>query len=245
MNTTSHSRRLRQQIEWVLPQLAAATSRMVMHPRFRELYPEWMILVHQMIRASVPIMQTALRRCREMQDTDPVAAAMVPYLDQHIKEELHHDDWLLEDLELIGVPRAEVLRRMPSSPVASMIGAHYYWIYHHHPVAHLGQIAAMEGYPAGVAIIDLMVERTGYPRAAFRTLEKHCHLDPNHRDDFLRALDHMPLAEEHHEALAVSALHTVRMAARAYRELAERAEEESTMPGATMPVRRPELVPRR
>src|SRR5262249_15075381 len=114
MNTVSNSRRLRQQIEWVLPEQSAATGNVVTHPRIRELYPEWMVVVHQMIRASVPLMRTALRRCRELEDTDPVAAAMVPYFEQHIKEEMHHDDWLLEDLEFIGVPRAEVVRRMPS-----------------------------------------------------------------------------------------------------------------------------------
>src|SRR4051812_37069655 len=104
MNTISNSRRLRQKIEWVLPELTAATTALVKHPQLRELYPEWMVTVHQMIRATVPLMRTALQRCRELEDTDRVAAAMVPYLEQHIKEELHHDDWLLEDLEFLGIP---------------------------------------------------------------------------------------------------------------------------------------------
>src|SRR5262245_41758446 len=135
MNTITNTRRLRDKIDQVLPELAQATTAVVMHPRFRDLYPEFAITVHQMIRASVPIMKTAHRRCLELQDKDPVAAAMAPYLAQHILEEMHHDDWLLDDLETIGVPRSDVLRRMPSSNVASMIGAHYYWVYHHHPVA--------------------------------------------------------------------------------------------------------------
>jgi hypothetical protein len=223
MNTIRHSRRLRQKIEQVLPELSTATTAVVMHPQFRELYAEFLVTVHQMIRASVPLMRTALRRCLGLREDDPVAACMVPYLEQHIKEELHHDDWLLEDLELIHMPRQAVLGRMPSSAVASMIGAHYYWIHHHHPVAQLGQMAAMEGYPAGVEVIDMMAERSGYPRQAFRTLEKHCHLDPNHRDDFIRALDRMPLQEEHHAILEISALHTVRMAVKAYREVVARA----------------------
>lgn len=233
MNAIRHTRRLRQKIEQALPELAAATTALIMHPRFRELYVEFAVTVHQMIRASVPLMRTAHRRCLELKDADPVAAAMVPYLAHHILEEMHHDDWLLEDMELLKVPRETVLGRMPPSPVASMIGAHYYWIHHHHPVAHLGQIAAMEGYPAGVAVVDLMVERTGYPREAFRTIEKHCHLDPLHRDEFDRALDEMPLTDEHHEILAVSALHTVRMAARAYRAIVQ---------GANMPMLRSDVT---
>src|SRR5262245_60784639 len=141
MNTISNSRRLRQKIEQVLPELDAASTAVVMHPQFRELYGEFLITVHQMIRASVPLMRTSFRRCLELQDTDPVAADMVPYLEQHIKEEMDHDDWMLEDLELIGIPRQAVLGRMPSPVIASMIGAHYYWIHHHHPVAQLGQMA--------------------------------------------------------------------------------------------------------
>src|SRR5262249_13476452 len=237
MSTISNSRRLRQEIEPVLPILTNETSAVVLHPQFRELYPEFLITLHQMVRATVPLMRTALRRCQELKETDAVAAAMAPYFEQHIKEEMHHDDWILEDLEVIGVPREAVLLRMPSSAIASYIGGHYYWIFHHHPVAKLGQIAVVEGYPPSGDSIDMMVERTGYPRAAFRTLEKHCHLDANHRDDFDEALDRMPLQEEHHAILERSALHTVRAAARAYREVLKRAGQ----PYAFMPERRPGL----
>lgn len=251
MTTISNTRRLRQQLEWVLPELSAAFNELLRHPRFRELYPEFLIVVHQMIRATVPLMRTALRRCQELADRDSVAAAMVPYLSQHIKEEMHHDDWMLEDLEFLGVPRAEVLLRMPSPAVASLIGAHYYWIHHHHPVAKLGQIAVMEGYPPTVEFIDLLAERTGYARPAFRTLEKHCHLDTHHRDDFNEFLDSMPLQDEHHAILETSALHTIRAAAQTYRELLKRAAatevqgEDMMSPHALMPLRRPDLITQR
>jgi hypothetical protein len=245
MNPLSNSRRLRQRIEPALPELAATTTQMVLRPDFRELYPEWMVTVHQMIRATVPLMRAALRRCRELAAGDAVAAAMVPYLARHVEEELHHDDWLLEDLESLGVPRAAVLRRVPPPTVASLIGAQYYWIHHHHPVAKLGQIAVMEGYPPGVEAIDLLAARTGYPRAAFRTLERHCHLDARHRDQFDEALDRMPLREEHHAVLEVSALHVVRLAAAAYREVVERADEaDRTTRQPPLPRRRPDLVAR-
>jgi hypothetical protein len=233
MNAMNNSRRLRQRIEQMLPELTASTSAIFLHPRLSDIYVEFLITVHQMVRATVPLMRAALRRCQELEADDPVAAAMVPYFEQHIREEMHHDDWLLEDLEFLGVPRAEVLRRMPSSAVASLIGGHYYWIFHHHPVAKLGQIAVVEGYPPSVEAIDLMVERTGFARPAFRTLEKHCHLDVNHRDDFDAALDAMPLQEEHFAIIEASARHTVRTGARAYREVVAR---------AAVPARRADLT---
>ena len=247
----SHTQRLRGPIEAALPELAVASSAVIMHPQFQDLCAEFLITVHQMIRASVPLMRTALARCQELAGRDPLAAAMVPYFTHHIREEMHHDDWLLEDLEVIGVPRAQVLRRMPPSSVASMIGAHYYWIHHHHPVAKLGQIAVMEGYPPTMESIDLLVARSGYPRAAFRTFEKHCHLDTHHRDEFNEALDAMPLQDEHFEILQASALHTIRGAANIYRDLLQRAVaprvqgSAEAARGKLMPLRRPELMTER
>src|SRR5262245_21129922 len=233
MNAVSNSKRLRRRIEQMLPELIESTSAIFTHARLADIYVDFAITVHQMVRATVPLMRAALRRCQELESSDAVAAAMVPYFEQHIREEMHHDDWLLEDLEFLGVPRAEVLRRMPSSAVASLIGGYYYWIFHHHPVAKLGQIAVVEGYPPSVEIIDLMVERTGFARPAFRTFEKHCHLDVNHRDDFDAALDNMPLKDEHFAIVEASARHTVHVAARAYREVLAR---------LAVPVRRPGLT---
>ncbi|MBW3542895.1 MAG: iron-containing redox enzyme family protein [Planctomycetes bacterium] len=223
--TVSHSERLRRKIELVLPEFASASTAIVEHPRFAEIFPEFLVTVHWMIRGSVPLMETAVARCRRMASTDAVAAAMIPYLEQHIKEELHHDEWLLEDLEVLGLERSEVLARMPSATVASLVGAQYYWIFHHHPVAKLGHVAVMEGYPATVEAIELMVELSGLPRSAFRTLEKHCHLDPHHRDDLNAALDALPLEDAHHEMLGISALHTIQIGSRAYREVVDRFDE--------------------
>ena len=220
MSTLSHSQRLRKKIDLVLPQFIAGSTAVIAHPRFKELYPEVLTALHWMIRATVPLMELSLQRCQELADRDAVAAAMIPYLTQHIKEEMHHDDWLLEDMEVLGVQRSDVLRRMPSPHAATCIGCRYYWVLHHHPIAELGAIAVMEGYPLAPEAIDILVEETGLPRAAFRAMEKHTHLDPQHRDDLLAAIDTLPLQEEHHEMLCVSAYTTIETAAALYHEVA-------------------------
>jgi hypothetical protein len=225
----SNSERLRQKIELVLPDFIDASNELVVHPRFAELYPEMLVSMYWMIRASVPQMQAAMQRCHELAATDPVAAAMAPYLEQHIKEEMHHDEWMLEDLELLGVPRRDVLRRIPSPNAAALAGVRHYWVMYHHPVAELGGLAVMEGYPASLEAIDLMQELTGLPRQAFRTIEKHAHLDPHHRDELLAIIDRLPLEEEHHELLGVSAFFTVKAASSVYREIVDRAEHVEAM----------------
>lgn len=222
MKTISHSRRLRQKIELALPEIAEVCTEMASHPNYRDLYAEVMMIWHQGMRASVALLRTAERRCRELTDADPVAAALAPYFAHHAQEE-DHDYWALEDLEVLGLSRADVLRRIPSASMASLVGAQYYWVLHHHPVAMLGDMMVREGYQPPVAAVDDLVARTGHPRTAFRTLERHCHLDLRHADDLTAVLDGLPLCEEHHTLLGMSALHTVHMTVQAYREVLERA----------------------
>jgi len=223
MTTISHSRRLRQKIELFLPELAEASAALADHPRIRALYPELVVNTHHGMRASAALLRTAAHRCRDLADSDPVAAALEPYYAQHALEE-DHDHWALEDLEVIGIPRADVLRRMPPPTVASMAGAQYYWVLHHHPVALLGDVMVREGYVPTVEAVDVLVARTGYPRAAFRNLERHAHVDLKHGDDVIEQLDGLPLREEHHTILGVSALHTLQMSTQMLRELLDWAD---------------------
>lgn len=224
-----HSERLCSKIDLALPRFIEASNDVIGHPRFRELYPELLKRLHWIIRATVPVMLVARDRCRELAETDPVAAALAPYYDEHAREEQHHDEWLLQDLELLGHPRAEVLRRIPSAVAAESVGARYYWTLHHHPLAELGAMAVAECNPMAASAVDLMQELTGYPREAFRTLAVHAELDPHHRDEILATLDALPLDDGHHELLGLAALQTVDSITRLYRELLDDFAEEPAM----------------
>jgi len=200
---------------------AVAYDALVEHPRLRELWPEYLILQHQIIRATVPLTEAALARSRKLDGSDPLAAPLATYLEEHVDEELHHDDTLLGDLEALGLDRATVLERMPSPAVAALVGSQYYWIHHHHPVAFLGYVALMEGYPPTPELIETLIERTGYPREAFRTYVEHAELDPGHRDRLDRTIDSLPLDVRHEEAMGISAIATASLAARSLEEILE------------------------
>lgn len=222
ISRVSHSQQLRAKIQLVLPQMNATSRALTGHPSIAEVIPDYMFTMHCMIRASVPLMRAARAASEERAVDDPVASAMAPYLAKHIREELHHDEWLLDDLELLGFDRAAVLQRAPAPTVADMVGSQYYWIFHHHPVALLGYIAVMEGYPPTVNQVDDLIAMSGYPRDAFRTLLLHAQLDPRHRDDLDELLDALPLEPAHASLMGVSALRTLDLGCSAIHDVLER-----------------------
>lgn len=213
----SASTRVRRELAGAVEPLTAACTALVEHQRLREIWPEYLVLQHQIIRATVPLTEAALARARELSDSlrEPLAA----YLERHVDEELNHDEGLLDDLENLGLGRAEALGRMPPAAVATLVGSQYYWIHHHHPVAFLGYVALMEGYPPTPELIETLAARTGYPREAFRTFEQHADLDPGHRDHLDRTLDELPLDAEHEAMIVTSAQTSAVLAARAILEI--------------------------
>lgn len=180
--------------------------------------PDFFFTVYSSIRASVPLMEVA-RDCARERRGDPVAARTGDYLDRHIREELHHDDWLLDDMVALGMDTATWLRRPPSPAIAALVGAQYYWALHAHPVAVLGYLAVLEGNPPSASQLKRIQARTGAPRDAFRTLLKHAELDPHHREELRQTIDAMPLAEEQAALLAISAFHTIEQVSGAFEEI--------------------------
>lgn len=207
------SSRLRAKIDLVSSPLADALDRFLAAPGLHGLVPEYFTRVHCLIRATVPLLEAAAARAAGLVGTDPTAAAVCRYLEAHAAEELHHDDWLLDDLEVMGVDRAMVLARVPSPTVARLVGAQYYWAFHFSPLAVLGYLAAMEGFPPSPALVDRFVVGSGYPPEAFRTLAYHGRVDRHHRQDLDRLLDSLPLTPAQEGLIGLSALSTMELLA--------------------------------
>jgi hypothetical protein len=214
-----NAERLRGSVGLVLWKLLAAGERLVKDPRVRELYPDYLFTLHSVIRASVPLMETARDQARSLVPGDPVAAGLAAYLDKHIDEERDHDEWLLDDLESLGVDRSSVVARVPSPTIARAVGAQYYWVLHYHPVALLGWIGLLEGYPPTPTVIDELTTRTGYGPQAFRTLSAHAELDVGHRDELFDMVDRLPLTAEQSAVIGLSAMSSVDLLARALDEV--------------------------
>ena len=220
-SVTTESRRLRNKLELVLPGMLATGRRLIGHPGLRGIYPEFLVMTYGIVRATVPLMETALTTARTLRD-DQGAALLADYLEHHIPEERGHDDWLLADLESIGVPRDQVLRRIPSPAIAALVGSQYYWVQHVHPVVLLGYMAMFEGYPPARQDIDQMQAATGYGPEAFRTHLFHADLDPHHGDDVDDLLDSLPLTEQQRTLIGLNAIASVQLITQAQQELLDR-----------------------
>ena len=213
------SARIRRELARAVGPLTSACTALVEHPRLRELWPEYLVLQHQIIRATVPLTEAALERARALSASDRLRDPLSAYLEEHVDEELRHDEGLLDDLELLGVGRAEALERMPSTAVATLVGCQYYWIHHHHPLAVLGYVALMEGYPPTPQLIETLAARTGYPEETFRTFAQHAELDPGHRDHLDRTLDALPLTKQDESVIVTSAKAAAALAGQAVTEI--------------------------
>lgn len=217
----SSSAVLHRKIELVSEPFLDASRRFLTHPKIGELYPEYLITLHCIVRSSVPVMLAALGRAEAMAGSDAAARGLTEYLARHIEEERGHDGWLLEDLEALGVPRGDVLARVPPPTVAALVGSQYYWVLHYHPVSLLGYLAVAEGYPAAPTMIEQLVARTRFPRAGFRMLAEHAELDTHHRDELDELIDSLPLTAHLETVLGLSAMTTVGFLASCIDEVVE------------------------
>lgn len=170
-------------------------------------YRDYLLVTYSIIRSSVPLMQAAYDRCFDLQDIR-LLQELRKYYKKHIKEEMGHDEWILDDLESIGVTRQVSLFRKPLQSVAELVGAQYYWIYHWHPVCLLGYISFLEGNPPGRNLIKQLQKITGYPETGFRTLIKHSDLDPHHREELNELLQVLPLNSKQEQWITSNALYS-------------------------------------
>lgn len=224
MNGLTHSQLLRNKIALVSGPLKAALDAVYDHPAAQRVYPEHLFVINCISRSGVSLMEAAIHRAQSMTEKDPVADQLAEYLVKHIPEEKNHDLWALQDLGVLGWRRNEVLKRQPYAAIAAMVGAQYYWIYHYHPIALLGFLAVLEGYPQTVQEVEAQIARTGLPREAFRFLLRHARLDQRHRDDIFATLDRLPLSPDHTALLGVSAMQTVDLMSQTMRQVLEHCE---------------------
>jgi hypothetical protein len=204
-----------------IPSVQTAATALWTKPGLRERYPAYLATMYGLIRASVPLMEAAVRGCGRLPPQDHTAEPLAAYLRVHIERERGHDDWLLQDLMVLGAelgaaePGPEWQPGVASDEVAALVGAQYYWVEHVHPACLLGYIAVLEGSPPDAGFTAGLPALTGLPARAFRTLAWHAGHDPSHCGELDTLLDSLPLsttvAAVVARNVAFTALHSARL----------------------------------
>ncbi|MCA6091839.1 iron-containing redox enzyme family protein [Streptomyces sp. SCA3-4] len=198
-----HGVRLRHVLGLAGPALERSTAALWSRPGLERRYPAYLTAMHEIVRASVPLMETAALHC------DRTSGSLRAYLRHHAREERGHDAWLLEDLAAAGEDPYAPGRTPPRPLVAALVGAQYYWIRHYHPACLLGYIAALESNAPAPLLAGRLAAATALPDAAFRTLRHHAHADTGHSAAVFDLLDRLRLTPPQVHAVTLSALHTV------------------------------------
>jgi hypothetical protein len=222
MTMDTASQRLRAKLDVAVPVFATAAQRLWTSPRVREIYPVYLATMHMIARATVPLLQAALDRATARAKHDELAAAFADFLPPHIERTMGRDTRMLDDLAATGADPNIPLQAIPSPRVASLVGAHYYWVHHHHPIALVGYLATIEGYPPPPGLTALLQARTRFPEQAYRSFLRLERTDPRRRAELHTWIDTLPLTRRHETLLGVSALHTVNAGVEVLREIHDR-----------------------
>src|SRR5207302_219603 len=101
-------------------------SNLVKDERFSDIYPAFLIQTYHYIKQSCPLMKSALELLLAM-GSEP---RFQVFLSEHLKEEEGHDEWVLQDLQGLGVNRLSVLVALPLPAVIGLVGSQMYMIEH-------------------------------------------------------------------------------------------------------------------
>ena len=132
---------------------------------------------------------------------------------EYIEEEVGHQEWILDDLQALGVPRSAVHEAGPSPATELMVAYAYDTIARGNPVGFFGMVLVLEGTSVALAsrAADVIETSLGLPRKAFRYLRSHGSLDVEHAGFFEGLMDRL-----HEPADQAAVVHAARMFYRLY-----------------------------
>lgn len=114
------------------------------------------------------------------------------FLYEHMHEESGHEEWVLNDLEAIGVPRCDARAHAPSVHTLALNGYNYWAADRRHPASALGMlytlevIASVYGAPFASAIRESLL-LDGSAGVSF--IDSHASLDAQHMAELRTVLN--------------------------------------------------------
>ncbi len=103
-----------------------------------ERYRKFLLELYHVVWHFNPVCAAAASRIDDRQ------RAVRYFLYEHMHEEKGHEQWVLNDLEVVGVARQEALAYQPSRRALGFIGYNYWAADRKHPLSVLGMVYALE-----------------------------------------------------------------------------------------------------
>lgn len=139
------------------------------------------------VRHTTPLLMTLGGRLPERLAGMRVAVA------EYIKEEIGHEEWILNDIAAAGGDAEAVRKEQPGLPAELMVAYAYDLISRGNPAGFFGMVFVLEGTSVALALkaADRIQEALGLPDNAFSYLRSHGTLDQEHTRYLAGLLDQM------------------------------------------------------
>jgi len=149
---------------------------------FGAAYPALLVETYHYVKHSIALLARACSLLTGRTD-------LQRYLIKHMLEEVGHEEWALEDLQVLGIERGAAIASSPLQETVSLVGTQYFLIEQVSPIAILGYIYTMESMPPDDGIIRELTECYNIPEGATKFLLGHAAADVSHRAELLEVLD--------------------------------------------------------
>lgn len=200
---------------------------MLDRPDARARFICYMVQTYHYVSFACPLMEHMLG----MRDRLP--SQMASYLEQNLVEEAGHEQWVLDDLERLGLDRTSVQLSRPLRQTASFVGSQYFWAEEANPAVCFGYMFTLErtaSTPEGhrAAVVSLS-ERLGIEMEALSNYSRHGELDFEHQEDKIKLLNTVSLDDRIAEGVLQNCRETTLNMCDLFVEIAE-------MPASQLPL---------
>jgi heme oxygenase len=142
----------------------------------RESYLAFLGQAFHHVRHTTPLLMSLGGRLPER------LASMRTAVAEYIKEEIGHEEWILNDIAAAGGNAEAVRKEQPGLPAELMVAYAYDLISRGNPAGFFGMVFVLEGTSVALALkaADQIQEALGLPDQAFSYLRSHGTLDQEH-----------------------------------------------------------------
>jgi len=143
-----------------------------------ESYQAFLGQAYHHVKHTVPLLMACGGRLPERLEWLRVA------LGEYIEEEMGHQEWVLNDIEVTGVDKELVRKALPLAETELMVSYAYDTVMRGNPVGFFGMVLVLEGTSVALATnaAENIQKTLALPKEAFSYLSSHGSLDAGHID---------------------------------------------------------------